>query len=588
MKHWYRSIYSILFIALLLIIFPLQATQFSMYRWGRDAVSDELNSAAASNVIYLRDNFVENIQSINVQLEYLMTNSTITSFFINHDHLAVWDYYVTVAQINTLLALIEYSNPYLEEIVLYYTDYNISLSSDEKIETVETDLMNRIITEFRQQNSLLMEADGYMAIGHMVPSTAYFKDELPQYFVEVILSEAAVRDHLSSFSQYSNKNALMINHNTGTAIKSTENMLGNTEDLSSLIALIKPQDSNSVYQSSVVLNGESYVVVACYSKPINCSFAQLIPAETMQTIPNRFAFFIVLFNALALVVVTLFLLIMYRLVKRPMNDLMNAFSVTGSGDFSYQLALHYASYEYNELVAQFNAMTERIKELIQSNYEQTIRLQHAELKQLQAQINPHFLYNSFFFLRHMIGRNHDDQAKSFASYMGKYFKYITKSDVNLVPLQMEYEHAANYLSIQQMRFEDDIRCEIEAIPEAYSTMLVPRLILQPIFENVLVHGIRKSGGESVVRMFFSQEDACFLHILIEDNGDQLTDDKLIQLQQNLNLDTPINETTGLINIHKRLKLYFNSDCGLIVSRSKLGGLLVQLTVALPSTKEYTT
>ena len=151
---------------------------------------------------------------------------------------------------------------------------------------------------------------------------------------------------------------------------------------------------------------------------------------------------------------------MYRLVKQPMNDLIHAFSVTGEGNFDWYLSKDYASDEYNELVSRFNTMVKNIRRLIQTNYEQTIRLQQSELKQLQAQINPHFLYNSFFLLRHMIGRERNEQAKTFVSYLGKYFQYIGKSGMDVVPLIREVEHATNYMTIQVMRFEDSINLEI--------------------------------------------------------------------------------------------------------------------------------
>ncbi|MEN6313814.1 MAG: histidine kinase [Clostridiaceae bacterium] len=584
LKRWYRSIYAKLFIAFFIIVLPLQAIQSAMYKWGRNAVAGELGSAAASNVIYLRDNFVDNIRDLNSQMEYLLTNYTITSFFANHSHLTNWEYYSAVAQINNLLALTKNSNPYISEIILYYPSYSISLSSNQKIETVDNVKLKQLISDFRSQQSLLMEADGQSMVGHMSPSTAYFNEEMPQYFVQAVLNDSKIKSHLSSFSQYSNKNAFMLNHNTGSIISSTQSIFDNDTQISSISSLITPKDNSDVYTSVIASNKQSYIIAACYSKLINCSFVQLIPAETLQTIPERFGFFILLFNLLALAVIIIYSVIMYKLVKRPMSDLVDAFSIAGGGDFNRRLDVRYSSSEYNQLAAHFNEMTERIKTLIQTNYEQTIRMQHAELKQLQAQINPHFLYNSFFFLRHMIDRN-EDQAQAFTSYLGKYFQYITKNGTDLVPLHMEYKHATNYLTIQMMRFEGRITSDVEKLPGDCRDTPVPRLILQPIFENILEHGIKKADGEGLVRLHFVYGDNGLLHIIIEDNGDQLTDEILETLRYNLITDAPLLETTGLINIHKRLQLHFGKKCGLSVTRSTLGGLCVDITIEPSQKKE---
>ena len=96
-------------------------------------------------------------------------------------------------------------------------------------------------------------------------------------------------------------------------------------------------------------------------------------------------------------------------------------------------------------------MTDRLEELIDTNYRQTITLQQAQLKTLQAQINPHFLYNSFFFLRSMLEDEDTETAAKFTGYLGKYFRYITKADGSLLTLESEYDHAVTFLKIQLMQ-----------------------------------------------------------------------------------------------------------------------------------------
>ena len=109
-----------------------------------------------------------------------------------------------------------------------------------------------------------------------------------------------------------------------------------------------------------------------------------------------------------------------RIVREPTNALIEAFETAGNGNLNMPLRPIYPL-EYNKLVTQYNGIISRMKDLIQANYEHEIRLKRAELKRLESQINPHFLYNSFFMLRHMVENGDSGSAISLLEHLGNYF-----------------------------------------------------------------------------------------------------------------------------------------------------------------------
>lgn len=190
----------------------------------------------------------------------------------------------------------------------------------------------------------------------------------------------------------------------------------------------------------------------------------------------------------------------YRLVKNPINKIVESFRRLEQGALDVNIQFK-ASDEFNYLYEEFNTMVDCLNTLIDNNYKQQIYIQKAELKQLQSQINPHFLYNSYFILRRMILDRDFENAENLSNYLGTYFQYITRNVMEGVTLQKEMEHAISYARIQQMRFSERMAVEFGEVPPKYRNLIVPRLIMQPILENSIEHGLNRSAKEGLFVSF---------------------------------------------------------------------------------------
>lgn len=202
--------------------------------------------------------------------------------------------------------------------------------------------------------------------------------------------------------------------------------------------------------------------------------------------------------------------------------------------------------------------------------------QQAEFKQLQAQINPHFLYNSFFILYRMAKDADYEHITTLCSHLSEYYRYITRNDLMDVPLRKELDHAWRYAQIQLIRFGKRITVTFEDAPEAYSNLMVPHLILQPLLENAFKHGLKNTVNGGVLRVSFVQRPAA-LFIVVSDNGAGMSVEALRLLRERMNRskDTAI---SALANIHKRLRLKFGPGAGISVYNNEQGGFRQEIHI----------
>jgi len=225
-------------------------------------------------------------------------------------------------------------------------------------------------------------------------------------------------------------------------------------------------------------------------------------------------------------------------------------------------------------------MIDRIKNLIEQVYKQKILYQKAELKQLQSQINPHFLYNSYFVLRDMAENQDCEGLAEYTKLMGTYFQYITRNSGQSATLSQEVEHARIYAMFQERRFRNRMKLIFGELPQSMCDQVVPKVVLQPLIENAFEHGLKNTVKDGILRVSF-KEDTHYCRIFVEDNGKDLSDESLEELSNNLNNEDNDIEQTGLINIHRRIRLSFGLNSGIYVSRSELGGLCVEMRIEKP-------
>lgn len=256
--------------------------------------------------------------------------------------------------------------------------------------------------------------------------------------------------------------------------------------------------------------------------------------------------------------------------NKPYAKLLGAMNEVSRGNFDVRLDDKISS-DFQYIYDGFNYMTSSVSGYIEENYRQKVMRTESEFKALQAQINPHFLYNCFANIRSFCKMGDIESVALMTENLSKLFLYITRNAAPIVPLCNEAENLQNYLQIQQMRFGDRVLVEVQELPEEFRDVPIPKLCLQPIAENAYKYAFadKDSGGIFRVGYAVSGNE---LSITLEDNGD-ISDRQIAEIARSL---TDAAETSGIVNVSRRLQHYADGYGRVEVTRSSLGGLCVTL------------
>jgi two-component system sensor histidine kinase YesM len=288
---------------------------------------------------------------------------------------------------------------------------------------------------------------------------------------------------------------------------------------------------------------------------------------------------IVIIAALLAVVVFVTTALMYslRLSKRitePIGKLADKAQSLGSGDFSL-IPVETETKELKMLDDGFNEMVTKINNLIAKQIEDQKTLRHAELELLQAQINPHFLYNTLDSIVILAESDRTEDAVKMVTSLSVFFRNSLSKGHDIISLRTERDQVSSYLAIQAVRYSDILDYEIN-IPEEFLLFLTPKLILQPLVENALYHGIKNKRGPGKI-IITGEQSGDDLLLKVSDNGVGMTAEQLRALQTGVYEDR--HTGLGLVNVHKRIKLYCGEGYGLTFESKE--GLGTTVTVSLP-------
>lgn len=403
--------------------------------------------------------------------------------------------------------------------------------------------------------------------------------------------ETANNDGIWSYIELSKVKLLEELHQIRTLYQESEVLLG-SESLGSVFSTTQEDQATTVQQQLVKdpndqadhmskmekVNGIRYFVIHNFVSSLNLSLIMYVNQNEITRSLSQFYTLYYLLFSITIIILLLYSFSVNVMIHRPLSNLGKAFRMIETDNLNLVIESK-TNDEFHYLFQSFNRMAHRLKVSIKENYEQKIALQHSELKQLQSQINPHFLYNSFFNIYMMCKVGDSDSAAELSQKLGSYYQYITRSGADEVLLNKEFQHALDYCEIQCIRFSNRISYEYTEISDQLHTVYVPRLIIQPIVENVFDHAFEDGTMNGVVYIGAGYQDDT-VRIAVEDNGGLLTDDKIEQLQEQLAVRTKQVEKTGLINVSNRLKLIYGDGSGLFVSRSQYGGLKVELILHL--------
>jgi len=216
-----------------------------------------------------------------------------------------------------------------------------------------------------------------------------------------------------------------------------------------------------------------------------------------------------------------------------------------------------ASKEVKAMIRQFNKMMIKISELMERVVLEQSAQRRSELKALQSQINPHFLYNTLDSIIWLIENNKNREAGEVVVALSNLFRSSISKDSVTVPLRDEIEHVSNYLLIQNFRYSDSFDYELDVDEDALDCPTM-KLILQPIVENCIYHGLKNKIDRGIIQIKAKREGD-FLVLSVTDNGYGMRQEAITDLYRSFEGEDDSDDRVGLKNIYQRIRFYYGGD-----------------------------
>ena len=365
----------------------------------------------------------------------------------------------------------------------------------------------------------------------------------------------------------------------GTPIFSPTSRLA--EQMPGARVVIADQDRHYVDST----RGKPKFIFAAESSRTGWHIIGYVPLQEIVEEANSIRQMIIISVILSIVfAITLHFVISSRLT-RPVQLLKNKMQLAASGYLEAKVATT-GKDEIATLSNSFNTMLAKIKGLLDQSIKEQEEMKKAELRALQAQINPHFLYNTLDSIVWMAEAGRNKQVILLVESLSKLFRISLSKGRDWISVEKELEHVHSYLVIQQMRYRDILDYEIDMDPglRHYSIL---KMTLQPIVENAIYHGIKNRRGKGLVRIVGYGTPEKDILLMVEDNGAGMSPEKLEALRRNLQLQQLPEETGkevsggfGLHNVQQRIRLYYGEEYGVTVESEQGAGTKVMIRLPM--------
>ncbi|NEN85203.1 sensor histidine kinase [Paenibacillus elgii] len=566
------SIFKKVMAAFLAALLPLMAITWTINEKGSDNIRSEITESVLNTTRFYMDSLDKEADRISRYLPNYVMDTDLMELAATGNDMSPYERTRKVLDIQRRLELMKNSSPFIEEAKAYVPLLKRSILSND----YETRLDPEEYTAM-QQNAKLYEAPFIYWNDRLFITMPYPGNSArsPLYILGVELSAAKIKETLAQIGRTRGGQSVLLNLELGWSMETGMDpaLLQRMKSF----ALEKRELQSEEGHETIVHDHKRYLVVYKYSKLWNSYSITCIPEEMVLGSLQMYRTLFWWACALAVCIVMFFTYFLLRFIYRPLMKLVHSFRRVQQNRLE-PILIDRGADEFGYLYRAFNDTVRSLKTLIEENYEQQIRNQRSELKRLQSQINPHFLYNCFFVLCRLIkSESQKEKAYQFCLYIGQYFQFITRNDEDEIPLELEVEHSRTYVEMQRICYGERIQVLFEGdVPAIH----VPRLILQPIIENAYKHALGNMLQPGELWVHSERRDDDFL-LYVEDNGQSITDEEIDLLQKKLRYSSNrIEETTGLMNVHRRIQLRYGEAYGITVSRSELGGLQVIIKLSV--------
>lgn len=466
--------------AFLLVLVFLYLLYLGIFRTGYNLATNEI-----SKVLYTKTSFcIETLEDEIGRIQKLQNECLNDDlFYYTSGAFSIMTKREQTARLLELqerLKILHESSTYIEEAYVYFTKLNWKISSMEGVEQITSITPELIYMQEKSRYSVPFYYNNRMYLGVSYPYIMTSETSIPNFILVIRLSDFKIKETLGFLQEYQDSGVKLVDEKQIYMLSAGSDICFNEEVYTSDDLLQWVTETNA---------HRDYLFINISSELLDMNLYAYISADTVYDDLNIYkTYFIV--SLTAIIILTLFYLYsMYTFINQPIYTLVDTIEQMEKGDLDVRIS-DVREDEFGRVYDAFNQMVESFQTQLQINYKQVLLTQQAELRHLQSQINPHFLYNNFFSIYRMAKDEDCESIVELAAYLSEYYRYITKDAKSNMKLEEEVQHARKYAMIQAMRFRHRLSVEFDEMPAEYRDIIVPRLILQPLLENAFEHGLR--------------------------------------------------------------------------------------------------
>ncbi len=311
----------------------------------------------------------------------------------------------------------------------------------------------------------------------------------------------------------------------------------------------------------------------------NWKMIKLISLETIDKKISETRNLFIIIICIASFISVMFIFFITKPLTSSLKKLMKQMGRAGKGDFKTKVDIK-GSYEVVELANRYNSMISEINELIEENYMAEINQKNAQLKALESQINPHFLYNSLQVISAKAIASRQKDICKMTEALAFNMRYAFKQE-GMVTVEMEMKHIRNYLLLQEARFEERLSVDINVSEEA-NNITIPKISIYTLVENSAEHGLENTIKQVEIKINVYVKDG-YLAAIVSDNGQGIMPERLQEIRGwfgNKNMEFEDNENIGLRNLNGRIKLLYGEKAHLAIESTQNIGTIASMYLPL--------
>ncbi len=553
------------------VFIPMLCVILGLYSVWENALHKKTNDFFQNNANTTISNIENSIKQVESTAFYVAANESVQNILLSNgtDSVADYEAYQKLREVTSNFIAV---NDELESIAVKATDGEIYSYSKSDIVSFDA---NRYLQKIQLKDK------GWLVEENMT----FYLQEIRQYLQGDPLGQLVIRIDLDEFYKiieeidYSGVGEVYLVNDENKIIVSKSNQENMVMPEAYQQLELEPK---RIYEN-VNVDGVIHTV-CCSQRTINgWKLILAIPTQYyMQDVNNFQTSMLALITIIALIGAIL-IIIMARQLTKPLKKLAMEMEKVGRGELESYIDVKHVN-EIDALNETFNQMVEDMRNLIENEYKQRVMMQDAEMKSLQMQINPHFLYNTLDTINWMARLRGNDDVGDITSALGKLMRYSLSKKAFLT-IQDELSNLKDYVKIQDVRYGDKVTVLFN-IDDTLTQYYIPKLLIQPILENAIVHGVEDKLEACTIKVDIYREKENII-IVVEDDGVGMTQEALEQLLQDHSESKTQHTSIGAINVNRRIQMIYGEQYGMHVQSVLGGGTKVTLRIGCLSEEPKT-